>query len=248
MSEQTIREIVGTLAEAVNLDTKMVCVYGSDRKPENGTRSYSISTCLASAMYLMAKDRISGPLYAGYEQDQPFCRCMGGPAWFGFVSFDPRLMSLLSSGSDELKGCTPKYLKEDCVVTKSTICSVGKVTPLGRYVIMDCCSDIIDSMEVRCLVCFASGEQIRDLCALAHFGNNDAFGLISIPWGPSCATMVTYPAGMAENAPAEEIFVGPTDPTTKEWLPKECMIMGIPMRTARRMAENAGKSFLAKRI
>jgi hypothetical protein len=248
MSERTIREIGRILAEAVDLEAKPVCVYGADRIPERGMRTYSISHCLASAMYQMATGARSGPLYAGYEQDQPFCRCMGGPAWFGYSSFDPRLMSLLASGSKELNVFKPKYLKENRDVAEKTISAMGKVTPLGRYVIMSCCSDVHEDLRVKCIVCFASSEQIRDLCALGHFGSHDAFSSISIPWGPSCATMVTYPAGMAENAPPNEIFVGPTDPSAREWLPNEYMAMGIPVKTARMMAEYAGRSFLTKSI
>jgi hypothetical protein len=106
---------------------------------------------------------------------------------------------------------------------------------------MCCCNDVIDGLEVRCIVCFSDGEQTRDLCALAHFENDDAFGLISVPWGPSCATMVTYSAGMTENVPLDKIFVGPTDPSAREWLPKEYMIMGIPVKTARRMTNNVSR-------
>jgi len=245
MIEQNIKEINEALTEAVDLDTELVCVYGSDHIPEKSLLVSSASSCLASAIYEMAKGNVSSPLYAAYEPQGRICRCMGGPAWFGYSPFDSKLMSLLASGSDELIGCSPKHLKENRNIAKNTICSIGKVKPLGRYVIMSCCNDIRDDREVRCIICFADGEQTRDLCALAHFGTDDVFGSISIPWGPSCATMITYPAGMAENAP-NALFIGPTDPSAREWLPKGCMILGIPIGIAKRMAKNANESFLAK--
>lgn len=220
MSKLTIEEIGRVLADSVDLETHIVCVSGSEEIPESGVRTSSISGCIASAIYQMATGEIHGPLYAGYEQDQPFCRCMGGPAWFGYRSFDHGLMSLLASGSEDLKGFVPKRLKKSREIAQKTISSIGKVVPLGRYVVMSRCEGLQDDRGVRCLVCFASGEQIRNLCALAHFASSDVFNLVSIPRGPSCATMITYPAGMAENAPPDMLFVGPSDPSASFWLPK----------------------------
>jgi len=245
MSELTIEEIGRILADSIDLETQIVCVSGSEEIPESGVLTSSISGCIASAMYLMATGAIPGPLYAGYEQDQPFCRCMGGPAWFGYRPFDPRLMSLLASGSEDLKGLTQKRLKNSREIAQKTISSIGKVVPLGRYVVMSCCEGLKDDRDVRCIVCFGRGEQIRNLCALAHYASSDVFDAVSIPWGPSCATMITYPAGMAENAPSDMLFVGPSDPSADEWLPKGCLVIGIPVKIARMMAGCAEQSFLA---
>ncbi len=244
MPELTIEEIGRILADLVDLETKIVCVSGSEEIPDCGVRTSSISGCLASAMYQMATGAIPGPLYAGYEQDLPFCRCIGGQAWFGYRSFDPRLMSLLASGSEDLKGLTPKRLKKSREIAQKTISSIGKVLPLGRYVVMSCCEGLQDDRGVRCIICFGSSEQIRNLCALAHYASRDVFDPISIPWGPSCATMITYPAGMAENAPSDMLFVGPSDPSASVWLPKGCLVVGIPVKMARMMAECAKQSFL----
>jgi hypothetical protein len=85
-----------------------------------------------------------------------------------------------------------------------------------------------------------------DLCALAHFSSHDVFNLISIPWGPACATLVTYPAGMAGNAPLSQIFIGPIDPSAMGWLPENCLAIGIPVEIARKMAGDAERSFLSR--
>ena len=139
-----------------------------------------------------------------------------------------------------------KHLKENENIACETYKAVGEIKTLGRYVVMRRCDDFQEDPGVKCIVCFASGEQIRDLCALAHFGSHNVFNLISVPWGPACATLVTYPAGMAENASLSQISIGPTDPSARGWLPENCLAMGIPAEIARKMANDVVRSFLAK--
>jgi len=242
----SIKQIGDALAHAVDLETKTVCVYGSDLMPEKGIRSSSIGHCLASSMYRIAIGQVKDPVFVGNEPGQPFCRCIGGPAWFGYGSFDPRLPGLMSTGSKDTTNYAPKYLKKNESVASMTYKAVGRIEPLGKYTVMRSCEDMHEDPGVKCIICFASREQIRDLCALAHFRSCDVFNLISVPWGPSCATLVTYPAGMAENAPSDRISIGPTDPSAREWLPENYMAMGIPVRVAGMMAEDIERSFLAK--
>jgi hypothetical protein len=52
---------------------------------------------------------------------------------------------------------------------------------------------------------------------------------------------------MAENVCSAQICIGPTDPSAREWLPENCMAMGIPVEIARKMAQDVERSFLAKR-
>jgi hypothetical protein len=59
--------------------------------------------------------------------------------------------------------------------------------------------------------------------------------------------MITFPAGMAENAPKDSAYVGPTDPTGNPWLPQELMIMGIPIALAQQMAADLDESFICRR-
>ncbi len=88
---------------------------------------------------------------------------------------------------------------------------------------------------------------IKDIgSALSHFQTADVINAISVPWGPACATLVTYPAGMAEISPKDRLFIGPTDPSAREWLPDGHMAIGIPVNIARQMAKDVKKSFLAK--
>jgi hypothetical protein len=59
--------------------------------------------------------------------------------------------------------------------------------------------------------------------------------------------MITFPAGMSENAPKDSAYVGPTDPTGNPWLPPELMIMGIPSGLAQQMTADLEESFICKR-
>jgi hypothetical protein len=49
---------------------------------------------------------------------------------------------------------------------------------------MRSCHELSEDPDVRCIICFATAAQIRDLCALAHFRRYDVFAAISVPWGP----------------------------------------------------------------
>lgn len=241
----SIAEIGIRLAEAAGMKTWPLCAYGSDLMPEKGIPSSSISHCLASAVYQAADGRITDPVYIKHDPGRSFCHCIGGPAWFGYCGFDPRLPGLMSTTSLEANQA-PKRLKANETVARETYKAVGEIRPMGRYVVIRRCEGIADDPGVRCIICFASSEQIRDLCALAHFGSPDAINSISAPWGPACATLITYPAGMAENASSSKIYLGPTDPSARQWLPEDCLAMGIPLKIARRMAGDAGASFLVK--
>jgi hypothetical protein len=59
--------------------------------------------------------------------------------------------------------------------------------------------------------------------------------------------MITFSAGMAENAPKDSAYVGPTDPTGNTWLPPELMLMGIPIALAQQMASDLDESFICRR-
>ncbi|MFX1575204.1 MAG: hypothetical protein ACFFB0_20910 [Promethearchaeota archaeon] len=68
-----------------------------------------------------------------------------------------------------------------------------------------------------------------------------------MPWGPSCASFVTYPAGMVENGTKNSIIIGPTDPTGNYWFPENYLSMGLPFEIAKRMANDFESSFIVKR-
>jgi hypothetical protein len=59
--------------------------------------------------------------------------------------------------------------------------------------------------------------------------------------------MITYPTGMAENAPKDAAYVGPTDPTGNSWFPSELMVMCIPIILAQKMIDDLDESFICRR-
>lgn len=240
-----VREVGAILAEAVGLKLRPVCVYGSDRIPENGVRTASISPCIASAVYQLAARIIEGPIYTGNDPGQFFCRCIGGPAWFGYEDFDPRLAGLM--GSKKIEGYSPKYLKENEQVALEMYKSIGKVKPLGNFVVVEACEAIQGGPDIKCMILFGTSGQVRDLCALAYFRARDVLSGVSVPWGPACATLITYPARISENVLNGHVFIGPIDPSAREWLPDNYMAMGIPLKIAVQMAEDVEKSFISKR-
>ena len=85
------------------------------------------------------------------------------------------------------------------------------------------------------------------LSALAHFGTADVFGSVLVPWGAACTSFVTYPAGLAEKAPKNAVFLGPTEVSVNLWFPRDAVSLGIPMDIARRMAEEVPESFIRKK-
>jgi hypothetical protein len=152
-------------------------------------------------MYQIAECKVDDPVFVSDEPDQFFCRCLGGPAWLGYRRFDPHLAGLMSDRSED-KVSTPKYLKENERIARETYRSVGDIQPIGKYVVMRRYDDMPEGQAAKCIVCFGTSEQIRDLCALGHFGSRDVFNAISIPWGPACATLITFPAGMGRKCSA----------------------------------------------
>ena len=109
------------------------------------------------------------------------------------------------------------------------------------------CDEIDDQdLAVKSLLCFGEPEQIRNLCSLAHFRPENVVN-IQIPWGASCASFVTFPAGMTENGPKNSIIIGPSDPTGNYWFPRNYLSIGIPFEIAKRMAQDLDHSFITKR-
>jgi hypothetical protein len=101
--------------------------------------------------------------------------------------------------------------------------------------------------NVLSLCIFGNGEQIRNMAALIHFDRDNPFSPVIVPWGSSCSTFITFPAGLAENTPRNTAFMGPQDPTQNHTLPPEMMALGIPAKMAVRMEENLDASFITRR-
>ncbi len=239
-----IEELGEKLTEAGRLQLRPLCVYGTDKIPEGAVPSYTIDRCIAKAVYISAFFKETPPLYieAGHEQ----C-CTGGMVWMGLAEPHPKLKYFLTVGTPDFRGGAAEHLKATPELFDEQRERAGKITPYGKYTVIAPCTQNLVPEAVRAFIVFAGSEQIRNLCGLAQFNSSDPFFKTLIPGGPICATMIAFPAGMAENAPKDSAYVGPVDPTGNPWLPPELMIMGIPLRLAQQMGADLEESFIGKR-
>ncbi|WP_230742271.1 DUF169 domain-containing protein [Methanooceanicella nereidis] len=246
MTNTNERDIALKLASSLRLEILPVCVYGSEEIPDAGVRASAISDCVAESIFRMASGEKPYPLYVSLEEGEDFCRCRGGPAWFGYSGFDPDLISSMSTVSTG-EHCEPKLLKATPEVAKNTYDALGKITPIGKYTVMRRCDDPgLTGCDVKCIIFFGTAGSIRDLCGLAHFRNPGIMNAAELPWGPSCGTLVTYPAGMSDKIKADRVFIGPVDPSARYWLDPALMAAGIPVEMARDMAADVDISFISK--
>jgi len=245
MVDLTTKEIGIKLAQAGMLKTSVLCVYGLEKAPANVTPIKKFNRCLANAIFTLSAQKNVSSVYIGEDDLEGYCP--GGQAWFGYKDFMPMLKYFLSTGSEDFRGGAAEFLIANPDLAEKQLKSIGKITPLGRYTVIQRCDDINDQdLEAKAFICFGVSEQIRNLCSLAHFRPENTIN-IQIPWGASCASFVTYPVGMAENSQKNCIIIGPSDPTGNHWFPQNYLSIGIPFEIAKRMAHDLDQSFITKR-
>jgi hypothetical protein len=245
-AERNFREIGERLSSAFRLGARPLAVYGSETIPAGAVHLAGVNRCFAVTMYRMAVKREVDTVYAG--RDEPEGCCPGGMSHTGFTVQPEGIRYFVSTGKKDVRGGAAEYLKSSPAVVEKSFRALGKITPPGKYLVVQACETLPDrDPGVRSLCCFGSAEQIRNLAALVHFDREDPFSPVIVPWGPSCATLITYPAGMAEHGPRDTAFMGPQDPTQNWSIPPDTLAMGIPAEMAARMAGNLDRSFVVLR-
>lgn len=244
MTELSIADVGQKLANAGRLKLLPLCVYGSEIKPEGAVLTSAVDRCVAKAIFMKAADEKIPPICISPEDEG--C-CPAGRSWLGWGSMSPMIKYFVTTGHKDFRGGAAEHLKADPELFEESLKARGKITPPGKYIIIEACSAVKADPSVLSVLCFGSGEQVRNLAGLAHFNESEPFFVVLTPSGPSCATFVTYPAGMAENAPKRSVFTGPTDPTGNIWFPPDLMAMGIHIEKAREMAKSLDESFIGKR-
>jgi len=240
----TPKQIGETLANAGRLKLEVLCVYGSASLPDGAVPLAKINRCVTKAiMSLAAGDR--PPAFIN-NQSLGGC-CPGGQSWLGYVEPPPLLKHFISTGHTDFRHGAAEHLKMSPQLVDESRANIGRITPLPGNLIIRPSKELEDDPGVRSFLLFATAEQTRNICALNHFCTSNAFGSAIIPWGPTCASFITYPAGMAEKAPRDAVFVGPVDPTGNEWFPQDLMAISMSIATARRLCDASELSFLAKR-
>jgi len=245
ISKSSIKEIGKSLKIGGKLDTNPLAIYGSETVPEGAVPMCSIDRCVAKAVMLVSLDDKEPALYIG--RDTLKGCCPGAMTYLGFTKPLKFIKYFVSTGSEKFRGGEAEYLKASPELVEGFLESIGEIKQLGKYMVIQRCKDIEEGTDVKSILCFGSGEQIRNLSSLIHFRSKNPFNAINMPFGPACSTFITYPAGMAEKAPKETAFVGPVDPTGNRWFPPEYMAIGIPLKIAEGMHEDLNNSFAVKR-
>jgi len=245
MVNLTPNDIGRKLKQAGRLSSQPLCIYGTDTFPAGFISSIEINRCIARVIFTLATDSTHSGVYINLD-DKKEC-CPGGQAWLGFQPFAPYLKYFLSSGSPDFRNGSAEYLISDPDLVENRLKLIGKITPLANVIIIQRSDQISgQNSEIKAFLCFGEAEEIRNLCSLVYFHSEKSSG-IQIPWGPSCASFITYPTGMIELNKQNNAILGPTDPTGNFWFPQNFLSMGIPYKIAKQMAEDVDSSFIGQR-
>lgn len=241
----TIKKFRDRLINENIIVTEPLCVYGAEEIPDNSVPICSVDRCIAKSILISAVDETIPILYIG--KDTLKGCCPGGMTYLGFTKPAKYIKYLVSTGNERFMGGQAEYLKASPELAEGILNSIGEIKPLNNYLIIQKCKDLKENINVKSIICFGNGEQIRNLGGLIHFRTINPFQSINMPFGPTCATFITYPTGMAANTPKETSFIGPVDPTGNNWFPENYMAISIPIEIALQMNEDLNKSFIIKR-
>lgn len=246
MSDMHFREIGARLASAFRLSTRPLAVYGTDVPPRGVPGMAGVNRCFAVSLFRIAKGDGVSAVFVSADTHEGCCP--GGISHMGFAPEREEIKYFVSTGRKDVRGGAAEFLKSGPEKVESCFRAMGKVSPPGKYLIISACDALPDnSPAIRSVCCFGTAEQIRNMAALIHFDRDEPFTPVIVPWGPSCATFISYPAGMVEKAPANTAFMGPQDPTQNHTLPPDMMALGIPAEMAEGMVKNLDASFITRR-
>lgn len=233
------------LRKGAHLKLKPLCVFESKEIPAGSKPFGSADRCVAKAVFMCAKGQET-LLHIG--KDARSGVCPGGQTWTGLTEMADGLKFFISTGSPDFRHGEAEYLKRDPEMVMRSKAFVGQIRSPQNYLCVTPCQDFKEAMGTpRSILLFVEAEQLRNLLSLHHFGTSDVFTSTSAPWGPSCASFLSYPAGLTSNCPAQTLVLGPVDPTGNGWLPPDTMSLGIPIKHAERMVRDIPASFLSKR-
>jgi len=248
-----IKNIGEKFKAILKLDTFPLAIYESKNLAENAVAMCSVDRCIAKAIFLNSTDADASPLYTN-KKSLKGC-CPGSMTYLGFAKPAKFIKYFVSTGKESFRGGAAEYLKASPEDVEKFLESIGKVTSSENNLIIQKCEDIeseIDldkenNIKIKAILIFGNSEQIRNLSNLIYFNNENTFSRISMPFGPACASFITYPTGMGEKTPKDTSFIGPVDPTGNMWFPQDYLSMGIPIEIALELYKNIDDSFLSKR-
>lgn len=233
------------LTEVARLPGRAVCVFGSEERIEGSVQSSRIDRCLARAVYRLSLEKKTPPIFFGPEAKDGMCP--GAQAWCGVSDFSPMIKFFVSTGTPEFRHGEAEYLKPSPEAAERFFRAPGRIVLPFKYLNIAGWDQLQKDQKVLSFVLIGNAESIRNLGGLIQYSFEDIFYSAIMPGGPSCATMITYAAGLAEKAPKDTAFIGPVDPTGNAWFPPEMMCMALSFEMAEKMAENIDNSFIIKR-
>lgn len=244
MTEMSLKEVCHRLTLAGRLKMKPLCVYGSVEVMPGWIPAGNINRCLFRVLLEISK-KGEGTVYVGKEVLRNCCP--GGAVHLGYSEPPEGLKYFISTGITTFRNGAAEYLKRSPQLVEESWRNMGRIEPLGKYTVISSCSEVDESTRIAAVVCFGEAEQIRNICALNYFSTGKVFDSVLMPWGPACSTLITYPAGLAANAPRDALFVGPVDPTVNRYFPTGFLAVSMSLETARRICDPIDESFLVKR-
>jgi hypothetical protein len=239
------RVIGERLTHAARLPGRVVCVVGSDEPLKGTVQLGKVDRCIARVVYMLAMKKEMAPVYFGTTAKQGLCP--GGQGWCGLSPSSPMVKYFISTGTPEFRNGEAEYLKPNPDAAERFFLAPGKIIPPSKYLNIMGYDQLDADQKVLSFILIGSAESIRNMGGLIQFVSEDIFNMAIMPGGPTCASMITYAAGMSERAPKNAAVVGPVDPTGNDWFPPDMMSMAIPFDLAKKMADGADASFLGKR-
>lgn len=207
--------------------------------------SGKVDRCIARVVYDMSANADRPPVFFGPEARQGICP--GGQGWCAMAPLSEKTMYFVSTGTPDFRNGAAEHLKPDPEAARRFFAAPGKFTPPARYTVIAGWDRIPAGQEVLSFILLGGAESMRNLGGLVQYVSDDLFTAVTMPGGPSCASMISYAAGMSERAPRNTAFIGPVDPTGNAWFPPDLMSLAVPFELARTMAENVDRSFLGRR-
>src|SRR4030042_2891412 len=220
-----IQDIGVELKCACHLAPRPLFIIALEEIPTGSVEITSIDRCVAKAMFKMASTPTIPPAYL--SADQAGKGWPGGMQWTGFCEANPMIKYFVSTGHKDFRNGMAEFLRATPEIADEAASKAGKFMVQGNHLgFFPCTTPLPNTGRVLALTCFGTAEQVRNLATLAQFRSTKIFHKILMAEGPACSTLVSFPSGLAENAPREAAYIGPADPTGNAWFPPDFMAIG----------------------
>ena len=182
ISKNNINDIGESLTRAGMLDTEPLTIYSSEEIPDGAVPMCSIDMCVVKSILVAAIDEKTPALYIG--KDTLKGCCPGAMAYLGFIKPIKYIKYFVSTGHEKFRGGEGEYLKAGPEYVEADVEAIGEIKQPGKYLVIQRCKDITEDVDVKSVLCFGKGEQIRNLSSLIHFRTKNPFNAINMPFGP----------------------------------------------------------------